>query len=85
MNRRISNNTRLLLAGLLGIIAGGIIVAITTRAIPKMLANIAGGVMQKFSEIMAEKMKESGMADMCQRMMMSVNEASSEKEKQTRR
>lgn len=64
MNGRYSSTIRFLLAALLGVILGGAFIAITTRAIPKMFANIAGAVMQKASEKMSEKVKESGVPDM---------------------
>jgi hypothetical protein len=45
-----------ILAGFLGALGGGLIVAIATRAIPKLISGIMGGMMQK----MMARMKESG-------------------------
>ena len=57
----------------LGAIGGGLLVAIATRAIPKMMS----GMMQN----MMGQMKESGVtpAEMCQKMMQGFGEAQPEK------
>jgi len=49
-----SNITGYIITGLLGILAGGIGVALLTRALPKMMARIMNEMMQRMSERMAE-------------------------------
>lgn len=70
MNYRNSNATRILLAALLGAIGGGIVVAIITRAIPRMVAYITAAVLQKIGEVV----KESGVDEMVQKVMAIVEE-----------
>jgi len=55
-----SNATGYILAGLFGVFAGGIGVAVVTRALPKMMTRMMNEMMQRMSERMAERMAEHG-------------------------
>jgi hypothetical protein len=55
-----SHATGYILAGLFGILAGGIGMAIVTRALPKMMTRMMNEMMQRMSERMAERMAEHG-------------------------
>lgn len=67
-----STTGRVVLAGILGAIGGGLLVAIATRALPKMMSRMMSGMMQN----MIGQMRESGVnpAEMCARMMKNCGE-----------
>jgi uncharacterized membrane protein YeiH len=75
MNYRNSNVARIIIAALLGALGGGIVVAIITRAIPRMVAYITAAVLQKIAEVM----KESGVDEMFHKMMATVEETPAKK------
>jgi hypothetical protein len=63
-------------SALLGAICGGILVIITTKAIPTMLAKLMSGMM----EMMKSKMEACGCnpQEMCQKMMAACADAPKE-------
>ena len=67
MKDSISSYRGYIIATLLGAIGGGLIVALLTRAIPKIMSRMMTGMMQN----MMARMKEEGCnpAEMCQQMM----------------
>lgn len=64
MQRDTSQTIKYLLAVLLGFVGGGILVAVATRAVPKIVA----GVMDHMRECMHECGCDCG-SEMCQKMM----------------
>lgn len=67
---------KVVLAGILGAIGGGLLVAIATRAIPKMMSRMMSGMMQN----MMGQMRENGVnpAEMCAQMMKNFGEGAPE-------
>jgi CheY-specific phosphatase CheX len=55
MNNLISRNKGYLIAVVLGAIGGGLIVALATSAIPKMMSRMMAGMMQNMMAHMAEQ------------------------------
>jgi hypothetical protein len=55
-----SNTLGYIIAGLVGFVAGGIGVAVVSRALPKMMKRMMTEMMQHMSERMAECMAEHG-------------------------
>ncbi len=53
-----SQTKKIILAALLGTIGGGVLVAVATRAVPKIMSGMMEGMMRN----MMSRMKESGCA-----------------------
>jgi cytidine deaminase len=68
----ISSRKGYIIATILGAVGGGLIVALATRAIPKIMSQMMAGMMQN----MMVQMKEEGCnpAEMCRQMMENFNE-----------
>ncbi len=65
-----------IIAAVLGAVGGGFIVALATRAIPKIMSQMMAGMMQN----MMAQMKEEGRnpVEMCQQMMAKFAETEQE-------
>jgi CheY-specific phosphatase CheX len=72
----ISNYRGYIIATILGAVGGGLIVALLTRAIPKIMSQMMAGMMQN----MMAQMNEEGCnpAEMCQQMMAKFTETQQE-------
>lgn len=68
-----AGNVKYIFAAIIGAAAGGLVVALTARAVPKMGSEMMAGIMHK----MMSKMEEVGceQEDMCKRMMASTGHA----------
>jgi hypothetical protein len=64
-------------AALLGAVGGGLLVAVATRALPKIASQVMTEMMGKMPPMMMQRMKESGCnpAEMCAQMCGSLEES----------
>ncbi len=68
-----SNRLGYIAVALFGAAAGGLFVALTTRAVPKLMSGMMGGMMHKMtSEMMGPAGKAGGM---CERMMAGMEQS----------
>ena len=76
MKDLISSYKGYFIATILGAVGGGLLVALVTRAIPKIMSQMMAGMMQN----MMVRMKEEGCnpAEMCQQMMANFAETPQE-------
>ena len=72
MSKQSVDRRHYLVAVILGAVAGGIVVAIATKAIPKIMSHMMSEMPQK----MMVQMKAEGInpAEMCQHMMANFNQ-----------
>jgi hypothetical protein len=70
MNDSTPNLRNYLLAGALGALCGGVLVALATRSIPKMMSGMMSEMMAKMPPMMMARMKAEGFnpSEMCQQM-----------------
>ena len=54
MDKTDSNTKKYILVAFLGAVSGGLVVAIATRAVPKMMSQIMSGMMQNMMSQMGE-------------------------------
>jgi hypothetical protein len=64
-------------AALLGAVGGGLIVALATRALPKIISQVMAEMMSNMPPMMMQRMKDAGCnpAEMCQQMCGSFAES----------
>ena len=70
---------RYLVVLILGAVAGGLIVAVATKAIPKIMSGLMEQMMSEMPQKMRAYMQAEGIdpAEMCQRMMANFNPSQS--------
>ena len=75
MSKQGIDNRRYLVALILGVVSGGIVVAIATKTIPKIMSRMMSQIMSEMPQKMMAQMKTKGIdpAEMCQRMMANFN------------
>jgi hypothetical protein len=75
MSKQGIDNRRYLLAVILGAVSGGIVVALATKAIPRIMYRMMSQMMSEMPQKMMAQMKTKGLdpAEMCQRTMANFN------------